>query len=232
MALSNPLDISITLNEPVSAPTQTQPKEAAKQPEAAAPSVFSIAYWQEYFDVTENEIVSKVKASLNPLTSDFERLIEQKVDLYGPLWVCFRAFSTMVMVPHCWRLVSTNQSTFDIQDIALALEFVFGAVLVFVAGFVLLNKCFGANVEVIRATAVYGYSFSVFVVAALGTLLPFHWIRFFFTFGAGVHSTLFLLRNFRSILEVQQNQTKMTSVMFIAGLQFLLTCLMYFFYLK
>ncbi|KAH7815973.1 putative protein YIPF1/2 [Monocercomonoides exilis] len=51
-------------------------------------SIFSVDYWQFYFNVTTAQVGSRIKASFMPQTSELERLFSTSpVDLYGPFWI-------------------------------------------------------------------------------------------------------------------------------------------------
>jgi len=53
----------------------------------SALGVFSISYWQAYFEVNQFEIKDRLIASMNPVAPVFSETIGEKPDLYGPFWI-------------------------------------------------------------------------------------------------------------------------------------------------
>lgn len=77
----------------MSNPTNFQERlyKTAKNPRKAmnvALGFISLDYWTRYFDVTQNEISDRIKATLNPTNPLLSELSESKVDFYGPFWIC------------------------------------------------------------------------------------------------------------------------------------------------
>merc|ERR1711939_864497 len=65
--------------------------ETAKNPRKAvntALGFIALDFWSQYFDVTQYEVYDRLKASLNPISPAFSVIIENKVDFYGPFWIC------------------------------------------------------------------------------------------------------------------------------------------------
>jgi len=50
-------------------------------------SVFSIAYYQPMFDVSTAQVQSRILKSMWPFSSNQRVFMEDKYDLYGPIWI-------------------------------------------------------------------------------------------------------------------------------------------------
>lgn len=222
---------------PSAKPVQSVPLMSA-QPAPSAPkstsacSILTIDYWKEYFDVTESEVIGKFKAGLNPTNSQFETLIDQKVDLYGPFWISTTLIFAMIVAPRLWKVLFFQDTTFDISKIGFAFTLIYGGLGVFTFMFYGASKFMGISVPLFRTAAIYGYSYSVFLAAALGTILSLSFFNFIFAMAAGFHSILFLLKNFRSTIEKLDGTNRMLSIGFIVVMQLFMTLMIYFHYLK
>ena len=50
--------------------------------------IISTDYWSQYFSVTDIEIKDRLISSLNCLQPNFTVHLGEKIDLYGPFWIC------------------------------------------------------------------------------------------------------------------------------------------------
>lgn len=216
---------------PKAQPTFVQPQPAQPKSTSAC-SILTVDYWKEYFDVTESEILGKFKAGLNPTNNQFEQLIDQKVDLYGPFWISTTLIFAMIVAPRLWRVLFFEDTSFDISKIGFAFTLIYGGLAVFTFIFFGASKFMGISVPLFRTAAIYGYSYSVFLAAALGTILSLSFLNFIFAMAAGFHSILFLLKNFRSMIEKLDPTNRLLSIGFIVVNQLFMTLMIYFHYLK
>ena len=68
---------------------------AAEKP--SNPSVFSIEYYSEYFDVSTETVLSRIKFALWPFRT--EKIFETgHFDLYGPVWIYISLVTVISMV--------------------------------------------------------------------------------------------------------------------------------------
>lgn len=232
--LADPEKGGNTPNKDVNGPVSSAPLLLKKdEPKAAvgACGVFSINYWREYFDVTEQEITAKVKAAVNPTTNEFEQLIEAKVDLYGPFWISTTLIFTMIVAPGIWSIFGSKPS-FDITKVGFGFTLIYGAALTFTFLFYFMTKFMGLGVPLFRSASVYGYSYTIFILACLVSVLNVWILSFVSCMGAGFHSVLFLLKNFRPTLEKLDATNKLCAMAFISVLQGFVTLMIFFNYLK
>lgn len=231
----------IELNLPATAAPIGQPKQMGSAPgytktsqdkkPASACSLFTIDYWKEYFDVTEEEVVTKVKTCLNPTNSQFEQLIENKVDLYGPFWISTSLIFAMIVVPKLWSVLFFSSVSFDVSKIGFAFTLIYGGLAAFTFVFYGMSKFMGTPAPLFKTAAIYGYGYSIFLLASFACILQLGFLKFIFTMGAGFHSMLFLLRNFRPIIEKLDPSNRLLCMGFFGIMQLFMTLMIYFNYL-
>jgi protein YIPF1/2 len=217
-------------SETVSSAPLIVKREQSKAPTGAC-GVFSIDYWREYFDVTEQEIIAKVKAAVNPTTNEFEQLIEAKIDLYGPFWISTSLIFSMIVAPGIWSIFSST-ATFDVTKVGFGFTLIYGSALAFTFLFFFLTKFMGLGVPLFRTASIYGYSYTIFILACLVSILNLWILTFVSCMGAGFHSVLFLLKNFRPTIEKLDATNKLCAIGFIGVLQSFVTLMIFFNYLK
>ena len=87
-------NIDSLANDEMSKPTTNLSEklfQTAKNPRKAmntALGFISLDFWTKYFDVTQSEVYDRIVATLNPISPAFSVIIEDKVDFYGPFWIC------------------------------------------------------------------------------------------------------------------------------------------------
>ena len=236
------LDFTINLADP-EAKTQSAPLAETESPKPApvyqerqqqkvsgsgsACSILSIEYWREYFDVTQDEIVGKVRAALNPTTSEFEQKIDAKVDLYGPFWISTTLIFCLIVLPRLWDVLLFRPQASSIQKVGFSFTLIYGGLATFTFVFFGLGKFFGSPVTLFKTAAIYGYSYTIFLAAALATVLQLKILVFIVAVGAGFHSVLFLLKNFRPAIEKLESNNKIIATTFIVAMQTIMTLLIY-----
>ena len=243
MENSNNLDFSISLGtEDEEQSTKVEEKQFAKRPLENTPAIESrastsvcailtIDYWKTYFDVSEDEILGKIKSTLNPMASAFEFLIDNKVDLYGPFWISTTLIFALIVVPQFWRVALMSNETFDIAMVGFAFTLIYGTLAAFSGIFYLMNIYFGTKLGIIKIAAVYGYSFTSFLLATCGTILYYKFLKVILTIAAVAHSILFLLRAFQPVIEKMDHPSKVASACLVSLTQVSTGLLLYLYYL-
>ena len=71
-------------------------------------SMASIEYYQQYFDVDTEQVLSRIKASMWPLQDDFLHRIKNRADLYGPLWISTTLIFVLAMAGNIveWQTIN------------------------------------------------------------------------------------------------------------------------------
>ena len=228
--VNTPKTQSAPLNEAASqkpAPVYQERPQQKAPGSGSACSILSIEYWREYFDVTQDEIAGKVRAALNPTTSEFEQKIDAKVDLYGPFWISTTLIFCLIVLPRLWDVLLFRPQTSSIQKVGFGFTLVYGGLATFTFVFFGLGKFLGSPVTLFKIAAIYGYSYTIFLAAALATVLRVKILVFIVAVGAGFHSVLFLLKNRRSAIEKLDANNKIIATAFIVAMQTIMTLLIY-----
>lgn len=68
-------------------------------PVAQKYSIWSLEYFQRFFDVDTNEVVDRILGSMHPNkgVNYFQHYIQSKPDLYGPFWICVTLVFTIAI---------------------------------------------------------------------------------------------------------------------------------------
>lgn len=205
---------------------------ANKPKSTSACSILTVDYWSQYFDVSQEEIIEKTKACLNPTTNKFQELITNKVDLYGPFWISTTLIFCMIIMPRFVQALLFSAINFDVSKVGFGFTLVYGGLGIFTLIYYAMSKAIGLECELFRTAAIYGYSYTVFIVAALATILSMSFLHFIFAIAAGIHSVLFLLRNFKPAIDKLEQQNKMVVIAFFGIYQLIMTLMIYSNYLS
>jgi len=215
-------------------------KSSAKKPKqtmASALGVFSINYWQNYFDVNQFEIKDRLLGSLNPVSPAFATALGEKPDLYGPFWITSFLIFLLTITGNFTEVISSHAlgySTSDLynfENIGVAVSVCYGALITFPPLFVAVNKGMGSELQMMYAICVYGYSNTIFVVGSIVCIIPVNLIRWIVLTLCCAHSVCFIITNFKSALSKHQGDYKLALMGLIAMSQmFLAFCFKLKFY--
>ena len=148
------------------------------------------------------------------MSSTFNDLVSSKIDLWGPYWICTFLIFLLSVTGHFWEilgslLININRAqTYNFENIGLAVTLVYGALILFPSIFVAVNKGLGIDMSPMLGICIYGYSFTAYLLAALLCVIPDKGFRWLTMFAACGHSCCFLLTNFKTSIEKQQEDYK------------------------
>ena len=213
-------------------PELVQSTQSSQQHKSnSACSILTVEYWAGYFDVTQEEIINKVKAGINPATNDFQELIDHKVDLYGPFWISTTLIFAMIVMPRLLQVLLFQSVSFDVGKIGFGFTLIYGGIAAFTFILFGISKFMGLPCQVFKSAAIYGYSYVVFLLVAASSIVPGSILHFVMCSAAGLHSLLFLLRNFKPALDKAEKQNKLAIMIFFALFQTFMTFMIYGHYL-
>lgn len=161
----------------------------------------SLSFYQPYFDVDTNDIITRV---INALfyckrETNFLTLIETKPDAYGPFWIATTLSFTIAVTSHIssWlkSWISSTNWEYDFQSVVTACSFVFSFASLCPILIYFIFKQYDSKVKLISMICLYGYSLFVFIPATLLCLIPSVLVQWLVLLMAGAASGLFLLRN-------------------------------------
>ena len=247
----NKLDFSINLEQD----NDTEASKQTKAPEGPIPinsqrtetpnsstnsacAIFSIDYWKGYFDVTEEEVMTKLTSSIHPMSNVFQEKIDAKVDLYGPVWI---SISLTVLLIVCRDflvsifsiLTGRNAGEFNVGKVGFTFTLIFGALFLFTMMMFGLLKYFGGKTDFFKIGAIYGYSYTCFVIlTAISTLLRFRLLVFILTVVTTAQSIMVILKACRSLIDpIQDNSKKLLVAQIIGAYQIIFALITFMFLL-
>ncbi|CAH1392594.1 unnamed protein product [Nezara viridula] len=84
-------------------------------PVPETPTIFSLSYFQKFFNVNTEDVVKRIKDSMVPsLKADYyESLIKARPDLYGPVWVCLTLSFSLTIGSNLFDYFNTNRNQME-----------------------------------------------------------------------------------------------------------------------
>lgn len=106
-----------------------------EQPAPPAPTgccgFCSFEYYQPYFNVTQQTVMTRVVRSVSPWKQDFFESADRNPDLYGPFWI----LTTIIFLLSLMGNVSTYLKNFHEAEFEFRLELVrYGTIIVYSFG--------------------------------------------------------------------------------------------------
>lgn len=163
-------------------------------------SCFSVEFYQPFFDVTTEDVKTRIKASIDPRSKTFFDTIRGRPDLYGPFWI----YTTLIFaLAACGNFSSfivassagaTFKSHFNYVPIATSVIYGFGTIVPIVLCFLL--RLFGSQVHYTETLCIYGYASFITIPALVLCIFPFSILQWIVLMVALASSTWFLLNNY------------------------------------
>lgn len=192
---------------------------------------WNIAYYRPYFEVTTSQILSRLwKPFWPPSGGSFYRDVCQKVELYGPSWVCTTLILLMGMTGNLASYIHfvNNQSedkewAYDMFQVTFACLLIYGYS-IFVPLFLwMLSRCMGSNIQFLPLLSLIAYSMVPFVPVAVLCIIPVELVRWTIVFTAAGFSLWFVLANMMTQWREELGQSRwMIPGVLVAGTHFLL----------
>ena len=181
--------------------------------------IFSASYYQQYFDVDTEDVVTRItQAVTNPAAGNFSATLDGNPDLYGPYWICATLIFLDAMGGNYALYLSKARSgadedwSFDVKKISISCAMFYGyVVFVPVAAYFTL-RCFGGvNTSLAGLICTYGYSLSVYVPVSLLCITPLEWMRWVFFLLGVATSTVFLFFNLKPLADTSAKGVAFTT---------------------
>ena len=177
---------------------------ADDQPAPQAPTgccgFFSFEYYQPYFHVTQQTVLSRILRSLSPWRQDFFESADTTPDLYGPFWI----LTTIIFLLSLMGNLSTYIKHFGEAQFEFRLELIrYGTIIVYSFGLGfplalgLLLRFFKSNVTTFQVICLYGYSLSVFLPILILCVIPVSFVQWILMIYGILNSSFFLILNIR-----------------------------------
>ncbi|BES90917.1 Yip1 domain family member 1 [Nesidiocoris tenuis] len=180
------------------------PKNSDNQPtEPETPkSIWSIEFYQKYFDVNTDEVLSRIMWSMlpSPNVNFLQHFIQNKPDLYGPFWIC----TTLVFaIGISGNIANYFQSpadrnyewTYNFHAVSLAgfLIFLYAwMVPVVLWGALQWSSVSEVKFKLLELICVYGYAMAIYIPLSVLWIIPVGWVQWVLTFVGACLSGLVL----------------------------------------
>lgn len=145
---------------------------------------FSLDYYRQFFDVDTEQVVFRIRSSFWPINNKFMEQIQDKGDLYGPIWVTTTLIFVTAMAGNIvdWKNSYGQDSAdawrYDFNKVTLAATVIYsyiGVVPVLLWGVLkYFNSTGNTPPSLLDILTVYGYSLFVYIPVAIVCIFP--WI--------------------------------------------------------
>lgn len=192
------------------------PEKPKEEEDTSCMRFFKQKFYEEYFKVTETDVLSRIKcAVVPPFREDFLESIQPNPDFYGPLWIQTTLIFLLGMIGNFSNYIYSKFSDaevwngyfFELELVRYAFVLVYSFAIGVPVILYFVMRFMGATLplpqvcsHLIQLICAYGYANTCFVIAALLCIFPItflQWILFLYAFA---NSSLFLAVGLRKHL--------------------------------
>ncbi|KLU81423.1 hypothetical protein MAPG_00512 [Magnaporthiopsis poae ATCC 64411] len=187
--------------------------------------LWSINFYQQYFDVDTSAVLSRCWAALYP-RANFLDVLEGNPDLYGPFWIA----TTVVFILFLGGTISqylavrgTSSFAYDFTLLSGAAGLIYGYTLAIPVILFLALRYFGSeSANLLECWALYGYSNLIWIPVAMVSWSRIDILNYVFVAVGFGYSVAFLLRNLYPVLSATDRQTSKALLIVVVVLHFAL----------
>jgi len=213
------------------APLPGNEKPVSPSPQS---SIFSIEYYSFLFNVSTQDVISRIVRSIIPYPPAFFSLIKKNPDLYGPFWISSSLIFVLAVTGNVGIYLSSEiQVPPDVGKLSFAASTIYGY-LSFVSFLVYcVFRYFSSkqlSISLMEIVCIYGYSLFIYIPVAILCVIPSNGFRWTLTIISAVISSASVGLNCAN--EVKQDMKQMLFVVFIqcvVHFGFGVICQLYFF---
>ncbi|KAH9826116.1 protein YIP5-like [Teratosphaeria destructans] len=180
------------------------------QPSSSKRYLWSLAFYQQFFDVDTSQILHRCRSTLYP-RQNFLDVLEGNPDLYGPFWIA----TTVVVILFLTGTISAylaekgqGHFAYDFSLLSGAAGLIYGYTLFIPLGLWGTLKWFGSeSANLMECWALYGYANLIWIPVALVSWSPLTALNYAFV-GVGLaFSAVFLFRNLYPVVSATDKKT-------------------------
>eukprot|EP00112_Aurelia_sp_Birch-Aquarium-sp1_P026010 Seg897.1 transcript_id=Seg897.1/GoldUCD/mRNA.D3Y31 product="Protein YIPF1" protein_id=Seg897.1/GoldUCD/D3Y31 len=171
------------------------------------PSFWTFEYYQQFFDVDTNQVLSRILYSMVPTygRNYLTTKVRPNPDLYGPFWICATLVFTIAISGNLASYFSSEGVTEWVYDFH---KVTFAAVVIYGYAWMIPSAIWGfltwrgnqAGFMFLEIVCVYGYSLSIFIPISILWVLPQDWLRWtLLTVGVVLSGSVLFLTFFRAV---------------------------------
>lgn len=167
----------------------------------------SVEYYKQYFDVTTEEVIVRVRKACVPFYKDtiFEN---GKVDLYGPVWVII---TLNIAITVFGNLARFGEEEYQLQNFTKSVPLItvhFIAMTAFLSILVKISGTQQISKLTFKIMSIYGYSFTSFIPATFLYIIPSNQLKWLVLLVAAGVSVYFLFRELKRMVENSLEESK------------------------
>lgn len=198
-----------------------QASRASGVPSSSKRYLWSIAFYQQFFDVDTDQILLRCRAALFP-RQNFLDVMEGNPDLYGPFWIA----TTVVVILFLTGTISAylvsegkGRFEYDFKLLSGAAGLIYGYTMVIPIGLWGVLKWFGSeSANLMECLALYGYANLIWIPVALVSWSPLTALNYAFVAVGFALSAVFLFRNFYPVVSATDQKTSRILLVVILAL--------------
>lgn len=183
--------------------------------------LWSISFYQQFFDVDTSQILNRSLAALYP-KQNFLDVLEGNPDLYGPFWIATTVVVILFLTGTISQYLAEKGKGHFAYDFALlsgAAGLIYGYTAFIPLGLWGVLKWFGSeSANLLECWALYGYANLIWIPVALVSWSPLTALNYAFVgVGFGV-SAVFLFRNLWPVVSATDQKTSKVLLILVVGL--------------
>mmetsp|Transcript_7523 Transcript_7523/g.8493 ORF Transcript_7523/g.8493 Transcript_7523/m.8493 type:complete len:300 (+) Transcript_7523:33-932(+) len=189
----------------------------AAEPQPSWTRYLSLEYYKQYFEVTTEDVVIRMRNSCLPFLYQGSIFENGKIDLYGPIWVIITLNITITIFGNMARYIKfethndEKQYISDITNLTRNVPLVtvyFILMPVFLSCFIKMSGSRHISKITFTIMAIYGYSFTSFIPAAILYIIPFTGFKWLILLVAACLSLLFLSKELLPMVRMNLDDSK------------------------
>ncbi|WPG97759.1 Hypothetical protein R9X50_00054000 [Acrodontium crateriforme] len=193
----------------------------SNQPSSSNRFLWSIAFYQQFFDVDTSQILHRCRAALFP-KQNFLDVLDGTPDLYGPFWIA----TTVVVILFLTGTISSylahegkEHFAYDFTLLSGAAGLIYGYTLFIPLGLWGVLKYFGSeSSNLMECWALYGYGNLIWIPVALVSWSPLTILNYAFVAVGFALSAVFLLRNLYPVVSATDAKTSRVLLIIVFAL--------------
>ncbi|EGP90445.1 unnamed protein product [Zymoseptoria tritici ST99CH_1A5] len=194
----------------------------SRQPSSSSKRyLWSIAFYQQFFDVDTNQILHRCQAALYP-RQNFLDILDGNPDLYGPFWIATTVVVILFLTGTISQYLATTGKThfaYDFKLLSGAAGLIYGYTLVIPLALWGVLKWFGSeSANVLECWALYGYANLIWIPVALVSWSPLTALNFAFVGIGFALSAVFLFRNLYPVVSATDAKTSRVLLVLVVAL--------------
>lgn len=147
----------------------------SRQPSSSKRFLWSIAFYQQFFDVDTNQILLRCRSALFP-RQNFLDIMEGNPDLYGPFWIATTVVVILFLTGTISQYLAFTGKThfaYDFRLLSGAAGLVYGYTAIIPLALWGILKWFGSeSANLMECWALYGYANLIWIPVALVSWSP------------------------------------------------------------